>query len=299
MGKIWVVVINRNWLEDTIECLDSLEDNNYRDNLEVVLIDNWSSNNEAEVLMKKYKWTVNIISKDTNEWFTWWVNAWIEYLHQTWVSYYLLLNNDTVIYDWLFQGLLKPMIDDDSIWITWPLIKYYKKNIIWSNWWSINYLLWLFQSLDKWKKVSLKSKDINSKIEYISWCCMLIRKKVVVELWCLDNDYFAYWEDADYCIKAVKEWRKLYQNDAVIIEHKVSSSTTSKGVSWIWAFKAYLCARNSILFAKKNLHWFQFLLFVSSQFTFVFVYKLLFQIRSYTSFVAYIRWIFWLSYSKT
>lgn len=297
--KVWVVVINRNWIDDTIECIESILVNDFYENLEIVLVDNWSLNNEVVTLQKKFEWKIEVVAKSENEWFTWWVNAWIEYLSKVWVGYYLLLNNDAVIYNWLFQSLLKPMILDDTIWITGPLIKYYKKDIIWSNGGNIVCSLWIFISLDKWRKISERTKNINEKIKYISGCCMLIKKEVVENIWYIDHDYFAYCEDADYCVKAVNNWRKLHQNDSIVVEHKVSSSTKLDEIKWIGPFKAYLCARNSILFAKKNLTWFTFFLFVFNQFTTVFLYKLLFQIRNYKSLVAYIRWVFWFSYSKT
>ena len=52
----------------------------------------------------------------------------------------------------------------------------------------------------------------------VSGCCMLIRREVIEQIGCLDETYYAYQEDADYC-RRVRDagWQVIYHPQAQII----------------------------------------------------------------------------------
>jgi GT2 family glycosyltransferase len=49
MSKVFIIILNWNGLEDTIECLESLRKIPYP-NYEVIVVDNGSKGNDAQVL---------------------------------------------------------------------------------------------------------------------------------------------------------------------------------------------------------------------------------------------------------
>lgn len=50
---VYIITINWNGLEDTLECLSSLEKINYSP-YRIIVVDNGSENNQADVIKKKY-----------------------------------------------------------------------------------------------------------------------------------------------------------------------------------------------------------------------------------------------------
>ena len=63
--KVSIIVLNWNRLEDTIECLDSLKEITYPD-YEVIVVDNGSEGNDANILEKKYKDYIKVIRNKEN-----------------------------------------------------------------------------------------------------------------------------------------------------------------------------------------------------------------------------------------
>ena len=63
--KVSIIILNWNGLKDTIECLESLEKITYS-NYEVIVIDNGSKGNDADILEEKYKDYIKVIKNKEN-----------------------------------------------------------------------------------------------------------------------------------------------------------------------------------------------------------------------------------------
>jgi len=48
------------------------------------------------------------------------------------------------------------------------------------------------------------------EVEQVSGCCMCIRKEIVKKVGLLDENFLAYWEDADWCKRILKKGYKIY-----------------------------------------------------------------------------------------
>lgn len=84
-------------------------------------------------------------------------------------------------------------------------------------------------------------------VDYIEGSCMLIKKEVIEKIGFLDSEFFAYWEETDWCLRAVKSGYRLVYVPEAKIWHKESSSTNK-----ISGFKEYYMTRNRFWFMKKN-----------------------------------------------
>jgi len=289
--RVWIITINRNWIEDTRKCLDSLLELDYS-NFKIYLIDNNSNNQEWEILKNEYKEKVDFTQHAENSWFTWWCNTWIKKALNDKCDYRLLFNNDAIAEKEFLQSLVEIAELDNKIWIIWPAILYPNNQTIWCNWWILDIYTWMTKAKDKWKdKIVLVNKK-SHEVDYVCWACFLCKSQVSKDIWLLDEDYFAYYEEVDYSYRAKKAWWKNVQVPNISVTHDVSSSTDSwqHGIS---STKAYLVARNWILFGKKNLLWFQKLWYLIMQYSIKFALLWLFHIRDRKSMFAYIRWLKW------
>jgi GT2 family glycosyltransferase len=230
--------------------------NSYK-NIEIIIVDNDSKNNEWDILLNQYwKYTnITILLNKENRWFAGGCNDWINEAQKLWCDYYLLFNNDAVAKNWFMERLIEVAETDTSCWIIWPAITYYKSDTLRFAWWIIGEWTWIFRHQSKWKNKKILAWLKPYETEYVTGCCMMIKKQLLNEQWLLDEEYFAYYEEADYCYKARKTWRKCIVVPDVIIEHKKSASAWNAWSDKLSPTQAYLIARNGILFWKKNFFW--------------------------------------------
>jgi hypothetical protein len=66
------------------------------------------------------------------------------------------------------------------------------------------------------------------KVDWVSGACMVVRRKVIAEVGMLDQRFFMYWEDADWC-RRIKEagWEIIYYPKAVVRHFTAKSSDTN------------------------------------------------------------------------
>jgi glycosyltransferase involved in cell wall biosynthesis len=104
-ARVSIIILNWNGLDDTIECLESLKRISYP-NYEVILIDNGSEKNDAEILRQRFGDYAHVIHNEKNLGFAQGNNVGIKHvLKNSKPDFILLLNNDTVV-DTEFLGAL-------------------------------------------------------------------------------------------------------------------------------------------------------------------------------------------------
>jgi len=59
------------------------------------------------------------------------------------------------------------------------------------------------------------------KIDYISGCAMMIRRRVFEKIGLFDERYFLYFEDADFCLRAKKAGFRIAVESKSIIVHQL------------------------------------------------------------------------------
>tara|TARA_B100000795_G_scaffold258867_1_gene233338 strand:+ start:512 stop:1360 length:849 start_codon:yes stop_codon:yes gene_type:complete len=72
--------------------------------------------------------------------------------------------------------------------------------------------------------------DINEKIsemKFISGACMFFKKKNFDLIGGFDENFFLYFEESDFCLRAHKK-KKNYQLNEILINHKIGTSVTIK-----------------------------------------------------------------------
>lgn len=159
-------------------------------------------------------------------------------------DYVLLLNNDTVVEkDFLNKLLLEVFQSDRKIGITGCKIYYYDSpNTIWFNGGKFN--KWTGRAIHIQKEVSNESSECN----FITGSCMLIKREVLEKVGLLDESYFMYIEDLDYCYKTIKSGYKLIVVHNSEIWHKVGASNDGE----FSEFATYLHGRNKLKFIFKQ-----------------------------------------------
>ena len=221
---ISVILVNYNGYDDTRECVRSLLASDYR-NIRICIVDNASSKNivEYDDVIKEDR--CDIVYLKNNIGFAGGNNVGIEYSKKYNPDYYLILNNDTVVKRDFLKPLLRKCIANDKIGIATGKVLYYDEPSI----------LWFGGSYFDSKLCEYRIKGIGcidngdydqeTEIYYTTGCFMLIPAAVLNKVGKMSEDYFLYYEDADYCERIKSYGFSIYYLPKSIIYHKESRST--------------------------------------------------------------------------
>lgn len=245
--SVWIIILNWNGLEDTVECLKSLQCvNTLNTDIHIIVIDNASSEDPQEKIKELFQ-NVTTIRLDLNYGFSGGCNYGIRMAIQANADYVLLLNNDTVVHPDFLEPLVDYLTKNTQVGVVSPLICYANEpERVWFAGAKIIFLLGYFQHkyLNQLRQ-SIPLIPITS--DYVTGCCMLIPTSVIREVGLLDNKLFAYFEDTDFCIRLKK--RGLYRIclPTSLIWHKESASTRRELLQGTTSpLKHYLMNRNRI-----------------------------------------------------
>lgn len=226
--KVIIIILNWNGLEDTIECLESLKKITYP-NYEVIVVDNGSEGNDAQVLKERFGDYIQLIQNDKNYGFAEGNNIGIRYaLANSFPEYFLLLNNDTVVAHDFLTELVKTAESDGEIGIVGPKIYYYdfggRKDVIWSAGGKIGLLRPHVSYLIGYNDDDLPKYQAITSVDWIIGAAMLFKSCMIEKLSLLNSEYFFGFEDIEYSIKARKHGFKVVYVPTARIWHKVGAS---------------------------------------------------------------------------
>lgn len=170
-------------------------------------------------------------------------------------SHVLLINNDTEFEDRLVEKLLWGM-DENSCEMIVPKMYYYGKGKkIWCAGGDFNKLYGFHTRHYGENEIDNGQYSTSKQIDYAPTCCMLINKCVFDEIGYMDEKYFVYSDDADFCYRSLEKKIKLFYFANATLYHKVSSSTGGSQSN----FSIYYANRNLIYFSKKHCNLYLFI----------------------------------------
>jgi GT2 family glycosyltransferase len=191
--KVFAIVLNYNNLTTIKSCLDSLYHQNYQ-NLEIIVVDNASKDGSFELAKKLYSKSY-FIANNQNLGFAAGNNPAIRYALEKMADYVFLLNSDAEVKTDTIEKLIKEAIDNKKAGIFSPVI-YNPVGEVWFSGGKISYL----------QMKTLHQTDVLSRnsycTEYVTGCAMLVRKEIFGKIGLLDEDFFLYCEDAEFCLRA-------------------------------------------------------------------------------------------------
>lgn len=239
-----LIIVNFNSTEYLLRCLESIYASIEDLPVNVIVQDN-NSNDNPERAKSAFP---NIIFKKNkqNLGFSVAVN---KALGQTFAPFIVLLNPDTIVEKGFLSTILDYMIKYPKIGIIGPQIYDYDGRIQGSARSFPTPLTFLFGRNSPLTKLyprnPITEKNIlavNSDgktpmpVDWVSGACMIVRREAIKDVGPLDERFFVYWEDADWCKRMWdKGWRVVYFPLASIV-HFVGGSSARRPVRPIFEF---------------------------------------------------------------
>jgi GT2 family glycosyltransferase len=241
-ADVFVVIPNWNLKEDTTACVESVLASSYSGQ-RVVIVDNGSQDGSPDALLDSFGAKIDQIVHKDNLGYAKGVNAGIRHALARGAEYLLLLNNDTLVDAKLIEHLIEASKSDTTMAVLGPAIYYQREP---ERFWRLGAVKrrWLPVPLE----IGRNALDTGQfpapfDVDYVTGCAMWVPAKVFQEVGLLDEGYFMYFEDADFCRRVRSADHRITVVPQARVWHKVSASTTERRP---WA--AYYRTRNRIVF---------------------------------------------------
>ena len=239
--EVSIITINYNGLEDTCALIESIP---FNENMEVIVVDNASNNQEAEIIAKRYP-QVNVIKSDRNLGFAGGNNLGIQAAQG---KYMFLINNDTIFKDFNINALIRRMDSSKEIGIVCPKIRFaWGKNPI------------QFAGYTQLSKITIRNRAIGFDEEdhgqydtphpspYAHGAAMLMRKDAIEKVGLMPECYFLYYEEIDWSMMFIRAGYQIWYDPKCTIYHKESQATGQNS-----PLRTYYITRNRLLLVKRN-----------------------------------------------
>jgi len=247
--KVFIIILNWNNWQDTLECLKSLKNLDYP-NYEVVVVDNGSTDDSVkQIINATRKDLVALIETGKNLGFSGGNNVGIKYALEHGADYALILNNDTVVESNFLKKLVEVGESDENIGVLGPRINYIEpKDVVWFNGGKFSWPLKYNYHLDFRKKEGELKNFKPREVDFITGAAMFVKRSVFDKIGLLDERFFLYFEDMDFCLRAKSAGFKSVVVPEAKIYHKVSASVSKLKNPVIW----YYHVRNYLLLVKNT-----------------------------------------------
>lgn len=236
MNRVVIIILNWNGIADTLECLDSLQKQSYK-NFTILVVDNGSSDNSKELLNKyqsKHSKNTEVIYNQKNFGFAGGVNTGIEWALNDDYQYIALFNNDAIAdKDWLLN--LTEAINEDEIGISTGLLLHKDEKTIdstgdWYTTWGLPF------PRGRNKKASIAAKQ--GLVFGATGGASLYKTEMIREIGLFDDDFFAYYEDGDISFRAqLAGWKIKYNPKAIAYHEQGATSNKISGFAIYQTFK--------------------------------------------------------------
>jgi GT2 family glycosyltransferase len=250
---VYVIVLSWNGKNDTLECLASLRQLTYP-NARIVVVDNASSDGTGDALRSAFP-NIELIVNNSNLRFAGGNNVGIRRALERGAEYVLMLNNDTVVDPKFLSRLVEAAQSNKQIGIVGPKICYFDDPR----------RIWFAGGLIKWwrgrvahigiREVDNGGYDATTEVDYITGCCMLIKREVIETIGMLDERYYIYGEDVDLCIRASQSGYESLYVPSSRVWHKLSASTKGH-LSW---FKNWNKLKSQLRLMARYARWYHWI----------------------------------------
>ena len=209
--QLVVVILNYRTPNLVTDCLKSLQNQIDPVDHAVVVVDNASGDDSVEQIQQaitenKWEQWVKLIASPANGGFSFGNNLGIKAVE---ADAYLLLNSDTIVRPGAIAILLEAMPNNSHAGIISPRLEWpdgEPQISCFRNHSLVSELIHaatgpvtkLLQAYD----VPIPVSDHPIQPDWTSFACVLIRHEVIEQIGLMDEDYFMYFDDIDYCRRA-------------------------------------------------------------------------------------------------
>ena len=220
---VYIIVLNWNGWQDTVECVNSLKELSY-ENYRIIVVDNGSTDGSVEKVKESFP-DLNIHQTGENLGYAGGNNAGIKIAMSKGCDYVWILNNDTIVdRDSLLHMVNKMEMTPDAGLCGATLIYADQKRTVQAMGGG-RYNRWLGTTKNIGDGLDVKSiNDVYTTPDFIAGASVLVSNKFLEEVGLMNEEYFLYYEEIDWAIRSKDNFTLVYAKESIVY-HKEGSST--------------------------------------------------------------------------
>lgn len=241
MSKTGIVILHYQSSENTLDCLKSITaDLTNKKDVVFFIIDSGRTFTIPGSL--KTIENLHLIRTNENTGYALGMNLGIKKGLEIGCEYIILLNNDIISPPNLVSKLVSFATNHQDMGAVSPKIYFakghefhkerYKKS-------EIGHVLWYAGGKIDWQNVYVSHRGVDEvdhgqyqktqETDFVTGCCMLIKREVIEKVGLFDEKYFLYFEDVDYSVRIKRQGYHLSYYPDVHLWHKNASSSGGAG----------------------------------------------------------------------
>lgn len=245
MTDLTIVIVNYNVRELLRDCLRSVLASAVRGSVEVIVVDNCSSDGSAEMVAADFP-SVRLIVSPNNDGFAAANNRGLRAAGPS--RYLMLLNPDTVVPPDALQRMLDYLDANPEVGVLGPkLVKadgrldlacrrsFPNPRIAFYHAFGLDKLFPHSREFAQYNLTYLDEDEL-SEVDCVVGAAMMVRAEALERAGLLDESFFMYGEDLDWAFRIRQTGWKVIYNPAVVIVHYKGQSSKQRSVRSILAF---------------------------------------------------------------
>lgn len=199
------VVLNYNRRQDTLACLASLAASTYK-NLKIIVLDNSSTDGSMKAISAAFP-EVEVFRLQENRGYAGNNNVGISIAMAEGANWVLVLNEDTILDPNCVSRLVAAGEADPAIGVVGPTVYHFDEPCVIQSAGGVMGRYWESLHLAQNELDREQFRDPHD-VDWISGCGIMVRNKVIEQVGMIDERYFYYWEETEWCIRASRAgWR--------------------------------------------------------------------------------------------
>lgn len=236
--QLSIVILNYRTPGLVVDCLESLVAEARELRAKVVVVDNCSGDDSVEKISSwidsnQFGDLVSVVAASANGGFASGINLGVKELA---ADYYLLMNSDTLLRGGAIASMLAAFAEDPKLGAVSPRLEWpdttpqescfrfhtpASELILSSGTGLVRRALSSFE-------VPLRISETDTNPEWTSFACIMISQRVFEQVGLLDDGYFMYFEDVEFCHRARRAGWKIANHPASRVVHLRGGSSSVK-----------------------------------------------------------------------
>jgi GT2 family glycosyltransferase len=239
------VIVNWNTRDTLRGCISSVFEHTRSIELEVIVVDNASSDGSVEMLREQFP-RVKVIANSSNLGFA---KACNQGMRASTGRLILLLNSDTYVRDDVIARMAGYVLSRAEISMASCQLRYPDERIQHTAYRSLSIWRGLFEDLWLYKLVPSSKRgemllggywrnDTETQADWLAGAFMMLRREVFEQTGGFLEDFFMYGEDSEWCMRARRAGHKIFYNPIGVVYH---IGSVSSDIEWTQKERLRLC----------------------------------------------------------